>query len=171
MPVIPLPEVTNYHMSLIWRIWFFFYILLSASLVLGPLYAIFDFNYLKQSIWVTGVFILIVLGAMAMGAYLLWDSLEIISAKLTLSADRMEYKSLIRKSTIQYTEIWGFQAGFPAAHSFKLFPKEVIAILPLRQSVKNRKFIMSPYINNHNVLLEWLQKNFEELPGRGYIDN
>jgi hypothetical protein len=169
--VIPLPEVTNYHMRFIWRIWFFFYILFSASLVVGPLYALFDFNYLQQSIWVTVVFILIALGAMAMGAYVFWDSLEIISGKLTLLPDRMEYKSLIRKSIIYNSEMWGFQANFPAAHSFNLFPKEVIAILPQRQGVKNRKIKMSPYINNHELLLEWLQKNFEELPGRGYIDD
>ncbi len=166
-----LPDVTTYHMRFIWRIWFFFYILFSASLVMGPLYALVDFNYLQQPIWISGVFILIVLGAMAMGAYVTWDSIEIISGKLTLLLDRMEYKSLIRKSTIHYSEMWGFQANFPAAHSFNLFPKEVIAILPQRQGVKNRKIKMSPYINNHDILLDWLKKNFKALPGRGYIDN
>lgn len=138
---------------------------------MGPLYALFDFNYLQQSIWVTGVFILIALGAMAMGAYIFWDSLEIISGKLSILPDRMEYKSLIRKSIIHYSEMWGFQAQFPATNLGTFFPKEVISILPVRQGVKNRKIKMSPYINNHELLLEWLQKNFEELPGRGYIDD
>lgn len=167
-----LPNVSKYHMRFIWRIWFLFYILFSASLVVGPLYALLDFNYLQQSIWVSGVFILIVSGAMAMGAYVTWSSLEIISGKLTLLHDRMEYKSMIRKSTIHYSEIWGFQARFPAAQSGGTFiPKEVIAILPQQQSVKNRKIKMSPYINDHDILLEWLQKSFKELPGRGYIDD
>jgi hypothetical protein len=30
---------------------------------------------------------------------------------------------------------------------------------------------MSPYINDHEVLLEWLQKNFNELLGRKRVDD
>lgn len=169
--MLPLPNVTTYHMRFIWRIWFFFYILFSASLALGSLYVLIDFNYLEQSIWINGVFILIDFGAMAMGTYVFWDSLEIFSGKLTLLSDKMVYKSLIRKSTIHYSEMWGFQARLPATNLGTFFPKEVIAILPVRQGVFNRKIKLSPYINRHEVLLEWLQKNFEELPGRGYIDD
>ena len=168
--MIPLPEVATFHMRLFWRILFFFYILFTASFVVGPLYALIDFNYSQQPIWAIAVFLLLIAGAMGMGAYVTWDSLEIISGKLTLLSDRMEYKSLIRQSTIRYAEVRGFQAKFPASNSGPFIPKEVIAIVP-SQDTTNRKIKLSPFINDHEVLLEWLQKNFKELLGRYYVDN
>lgn len=166
----PLPEVTTFQMRIFRRILFFFYILFSGSLVVGSLYALISFNYSQQSIWVIVVFILMIAGAMAMGVYVTWDSLEIFSGKLTLLSDRMVYKSLIRQSTILYSEIRGFQARFPASNTGSFIPKEVIAIVP-SQDTTNRKIKVSPFINDHEVLLEWLRKNFNELLGRYYVDN
>lgn len=157
-------------MRLGWRLFHFIYLLFSTSMVMGPLYALFTFNY-QQPIWSISVFILFVLGIIAMGVYTTRAALDILSGKLMLHLDRMEYKSLIRQSTIPYAEIRGFQARLGASvNSGTFIPREVIAIVPL-QNIRKRKIKMSPYINDHEVLLQWLQKNFNELLGRKHVDD
>jgi hypothetical protein len=76
---------------------------------------------------------------MVMGAYTTRFALDIVSGKLVLHLDSMEYNSLIRQSTILYSEIRGFQACLGASVKSETFiPREVIAIVPLRDIRKHK---------------------------------
>lgn len=163
-----MPANRIYQMSNWWRIWRALQLTFSVVISLVLVYLLFDFNY-NLAVWSSWIFVLFILLSLAMTVYYARYLLDITTGRLTITPDFLEYKSLVRQSKLFFTEIRGYQAAYPA--TLKDFNgKMIIAIVPM-QDIKKRKIKVSPFVQNHEDLMEWLKANFKQLIGRKHVDD
>lgn len=165
--MIPTPTHKTYQMSVIWRLWFGIAIIISIAIIAGLLYSLIGFDY-NLGDWESWAFIIFVLLGIAMTGHFALHLLDIVSGRLYIAADGMVYKSFVRQRKILFTEIRGYQAAYSASISEFNGNKE-IAIIPTVGGNK-RKIKISPYVENHAELMEWLSRHFKSLLGRKHID-